>query len=115
MEFVKLELTPEEILGKTPEALEKLKSLPPEQAESLGMFLVLVHIRYNKDEWIGEILYWLDKATDGEDELRWALREMVADLCQLIEANLLPKGFYLSVQQMYNELEEDGKINLNWI
>ena len=115
MEFVKLELTPEEILGKTSGALEKLKSLSPEQAESLGMFLVLVYIKYNRNEWIEEILHWLNQAIAGESELRWTLREMVADHCQLMEVNLLPKGIDLSVQQVYSELEEDGKISFDWV
>ena len=115
MEFVKLDLTPEEVLGKTPEALEKLKSLPPEQAESLGMFLVLVQIRYNQEAWIEEILYWLNRAAAGENELRWALQQMVADHCQLMEVNLLPKGIDLSVHQVYSELEDDGKISFDWV
>jgi len=116
MKFAELKLTPEEILSRTPEALEKLKSLPPEQAESLGMFLVLVQIRYNQEAWIEEILYWLNQAIAGENELRSALRDMVAGLCQLIEADLLPKELDLSVhQEVYRELEEDGKINLNLV
>ena len=108
MEFVPLKLTVEEVLGETPEALDKLEKLSKDEKETLGMMVLLAYIYRRGEKEIDEVVFWLNEAVMGESYLKKKLLELASDYINDLKVGIhfsLAEGMRYVCGELYHEGE----------